>query len=167
MWILHCQWCDVYCCCPRAKQCSRTTIKRKSSDWGLHCWHLLQQNNWFSFFQALLLHSFLLPIILFRWVITEPSSVCTHCSCDIVIYTNSRQELDHTADRACYAGCGYTGYELFIWFSALWILICCFLCFYWYQIPQVISLDLKCVSTHHKMSLYPIFGWRLKAVSTG
>lgn len=78
------------------------------------------------------------------------------------LYTNSR--ITHLIQHNGNTRWGYTGYELFIWFSALWILVLCYLCLYWYQIPQVIFLDLKCASTHHKRSLHPVFwpetnGW--------
>lgn len=57
----------------------------------------------------------------------------------------------------CYTGWGYTGYKVLIWFSALWILVFYYLYRYWYQIPLVIFSYLKCVPTHHKMSLHQIF----------
>lgn len=97
-----------------------------------------------------------------------PSSRLSHFSsmylrfksaCDFLIWTDSSTAetgiVPSMAD--CYTGWGYTGYELFIWFSALWILVFCYLCLYWYQIPQAISSDLRCWSTHHKMPLHLIF----------
>lgn len=46
-----------------------------------------------------------------------------------------------------YTGWGYTGYELLIRFSALWILVFLYLCLYSHQILRAISSDLNCVAS--------------------
>lgn len=158
---------------------NRTTSRTKASDWGLHCWrHLLQQNDWYSLSACQALERDLPPTNVvsaanhplsssgywapsFQLCYFSSMCLCFKSTRDFLIHTNSQTTESRIIQLMpnCYTEWGYTGYELFIWFSALWIIVFSYLCLYWYQIPQVISLDLKCVSIHRKMSSRLIF-WR-------